>query len=487
MTQHLPVLAVLFPFLAGLLSSLLPARGPWVIRAGLVGMLLCTVVSLRLFLHVLDAGTVTYHLSGWPPPLGIEFKVSLLSSFLSWLISLTAFLAYLGGRYSWAAQVGERAPQFQALLFLLLASYQGLALSNDAFNMFVMLEVSSLATYGLIAFGGGRAYLATFQYIVMGTIGASFYLLGVGYLYIKTGTLNVDDIARILTQQPQTPAITIGLALIVVGILLKMAIFPLHAWLPNAYFYAPDAASAQIAPLSTKLAAFMLFRVLNDFFAGSVPERLPELPYLMTALASLGVLAGVSTCLVQRNLKRAFACLIVAEAGFMMGGLWLPDSRGPVGALLHLVNDMLVTVGLFVAAMAVQRAMGGQARRHLPGLFSVSPITGTALVLLALNVIGVPPMAGFFSKATLIGGAIASGHYEFAAALVLASLGCTVIFFRFLEEAFFRPAADRHEMDTDGIHHRMGVIALVVALLLLALGLWNEQVMMTIIRPAVLS
>jgi multicomponent Na+:H+ antiporter subunit D len=487
MTSNLPVLAVLFPFFSGLLSALLPARGLWVIRLGMLAMLACTGVCLKLFLHVLEVGTVTYHLSGWAPPLGIEFKVTVLSGFFSWLLALTALLAYLGGRYTWSTQVGQRAPQFQALLFLLLASYQGLALTNDAFNMFVMLEVSSLATYGLIAFGGGRAYLATFQYLVMGTIGASFYLLGVGYLYIKTGTLNIDDLAQILAQLPQSPAITIGLAMMLVGILLKMAIFPLHAWLPNAYFYAPDAASAQIAPLSTKLAAFMLFRVLHDFFAGSVPQRLPEWPHLMTVLASLGILAGVSTCLAQRNLKRTFACLIVAEAGYMMGGLWLSDVRGPVGALFHLANDMLVTVGLFIAAMAVQRAMGGQSRRHLPGLFTESPITGAALILLALNVIGVPPMAGFFSKATLISGAIASGHYEFAVALILASLGCMVIFFRFFEEAFFRPDADSGDHDPDGSHHRLGILALVVGLFLLTLGLWNEQVMEVIIRPAVLS
>lgn len=484
MTAHYPVLAVVFPLLAGVVSSLFPSSGPWSRRWGILAMFLCQTLGLLLFLQVLNHGTMVYHLSGWAPPLGVEFKVTLLGGFLSWLIGLVGFLAYVGGSATWVHQIGPRAPQFQALMFVLLASFQGLAISNDAFNLFIMLEVSSLSTYGLIAFGGGRAYLATFQYIVMGTIGASFYLLGVGYLYMKTGSLNIDDMAKILEALPQSPTITIGLAFMVIGVLLKMAVFPLHAWLPNAYTYAPDAASAQIAPLSTKLAVYLMFRILHDLFLGSVPARMPDLSTLMVVLASVGILAGTSLCLAQRDLKKTFACLIVAEAGYMLGGLWLVDARGTVGSLYHLVNDALATLALFLLVVAVQSAVGGRNISRLPGLFQISPLTGTALVLVGFNMIGVPPFSGFFSKATLITGAISSGHYEFVAALLLASLGNLVVFFRLFELAHFQTPSSGFQPEGNG-HHKVGALALLIALLLLVLGCWNGPFMTHVLWPVV--
>ena len=489
MTAQLPILAVLWPLLAGVLCALLPNRRGLLTLWGGANLLCCNLVAMGLVTTLLNTTdrVMRYRLSGWAPPMGIELKVTVLSAFLSWLIFTVALVAFLGGRYTWDKQIGHRLPHYLALMFLLVASFQGLALSNDAFNLYVMLEISSLATYGLIAMGGGRAYLATFQYIVMGTIGASFYLIGVGYLYIKTGTLNIDDLALRLIglgDLAELETIGIGLAFLVVGLLLKMGAFPLHYWLPNAYTYAPDATSSVVAPLSTKLAVFLMFRVLYDIFGGSVSTDHPLWSTFVVTLASIGIVAGTALAMAQRDLKKIFACLIVAEAGYMLGGLWLSDSRGAVGALFHLVNDAVATLVLMLLVIACQSSRGERNLKNLTGLFKASPVTSAALVLIAFNLIGVPPSAGFFSKVTLITGAIASSQPIFVIALLLASLGNLAIFFRIIEIAYFHPSEDKPEPVSKD-HEQIGALAFLMALSLFALGMLSQSVMQNFIVPVV--
>lgn len=484
MSDHLIILAVLWPLVVGVCTALFPARekvlGAW----GLTHLLILNVLSAGVVAQTQVSGSVAYHLSGWAPPLGIEFKATVFSALVSSIISLVALLGFLGGRDTWVSDIGPRLPQFLALFFLLVAAFQGLCFSNDAFNLYVMLEISSLATYGLIAFGGGRAYLATFHYIVMGTIGASFYLIGVGYLYITTGTLNITDLSTFLANATWTNAHVLALGFLMTGLLLKMAVFPLHLWLPNAYTYAPDATSLLVAPLSTKLAVFLMFRIMMDAFGGGLAQARPTWSFFMVILASFGILAGTSLALAQRDLKKIFACLIVAEAGYMLGGLWLTDSRGTIGALFHLVNDAVATLVLFLVVVAVQASVGGRNLNQLTGLFRKSPVTAAALILVAFNLIGVPPFAGFFSKVTLITGAIASGRYEFMIALLLASLGNLVIFFRILEHAYFNSDKSK-DLSISVNGNRLGALALTTGIFLIMLGLQSYNVMETFIRPVV--
>ncbi len=481
MNDQLVILVVVWPLLVGALTALFPDR-PRLLFFWTVGHLLAVnVLGSLLVTQVLGEGPVSYHLSGWAPPLGIEYRATTLSALLSWLVSLVALLGVLVSRSTWEGQIGHRLPHFLSLWFLIVASYQGICLSNDAFNLYVMLEISSLATYGLIAFGGGRAYLATFHYVILGTIGASLYLLGVGFLYIKTGTLNIGDLQRVVAEMEFTRSLVIAAAFLIAGVMLKMAAFPLHFWLPNAYTYAPAAATVLIAPLSSKLAVFMLFRIIIDFFGSSLTSLMPAWSVVLPIAASAGIVFGTSLALAQRDLKRMFACLIVAEAGYMLGGLWLPNVLGTHGALFHLINDAVSTLVLFMVVIAVTESCGGRTLDHLKGLFTRSPLTGAALVLVGFNLIGVPPTSGFFSKALLISGAIEAGHWEFVAALLFASLGNLALFFRLYENAFFYSSSRSSCPEAK----YAGGVALGIGGLLLGLGLASQEIVQTFIVPVV--
>ena len=194
-------------------------------------------------------------------------------------------------------------------------------------------------------------------------------------------------------------------------------------------------------------------------------------------------MAGTSLALAQRDLKKIFSCLIVAEAGYMLGGLWLQDPRGSVGALFHLINDAVATLALFLVVVAVRKSVGGRNFSDLPGLFQKSPLTTAALILVAFNLIGVPPAAGFFSKTALLTGAVASGRWEFVIALLLASLGNLVIFFRIIERAYFVNTDVSPERSRDG--QKAGLLAFLTACLLFVLGLSSYGIMEVFVKPVV--
>ena len=155
MSEHLIILAIIYPLFVGVLTALLPSRPNRLAAWGIFHLLVANVISSGLVFQALEQKEVLYLLSGWEAPLGIQLRASVFSALLSWLISVVALIGFIGGRDTWESQIGERLPHFLALFFLLVAAFQGLCLSNDAFNLYVMLEISSLATYGLIAFGGG--------------------------------------------------------------------------------------------------------------------------------------------------------------------------------------------------------------------------------------------------------------------------------------------------------------------------------------------
>jgi multicomponent Na+:H+ antiporter subunit D len=247
-------------------------------------------IAVLLWLQVADSGTISYAIGNWPPPWGIEYRVDALSAFV---LVLVAGIAAVVLPYSRASIEAEVPPQqhylFYTMFLLCLAGLLGITITGDAFNIFVFLEVSSLSTYVLIALGRDRrALMASYQYLIMGTIGATFIVIGVGLLYLMTGTLNLADMGRRIAAVQGTRPVLAALAFLTVGISLKLALFPLHQWLPNAYAYAPSAVSAFLAATATKVAVYVLLRFYFSVFGDSaVFTRLPmQEAMLLLALAA---------------------------------------------------------------------------------------------------------------------------------------------------------------------------------------------------------
>ncbi|KPK27917.1 MAG: NADH dehydrogenase [Desulfobacterales bacterium SG8_35_2] len=440
--------------------------------------------------RVLQTGPISYRLGGWPPPFGIEYVIDHLNGLVLVTIAFVSFLAVIFAKLSVEKELPDKIPQFYTLFVLLVTGLLGMTATGDAFNLYVLLEIAALTGYALIALGDNRALVASFNYVILGTIGASFYLLGVGHLYIMTGSLNMGDLLTILPGLYATRAIFVAFLLVLCGVWLKMAFFPLHTWLPNAYTYAPSAVGCLVAPLVTKVSVYIMIRVMLSVFSSHYVFEVLALTGPIVWLAVAAIIFGSIQALAQDNLKKMLTYLIVAEVGYMVGGVWLATGYGISGAILHIVNDALMTFCLFVFAGIVTYKTGGHMLSDLQGLYRKMPVTMTGFTVVALSMIGVPPTAGFFSKWYLILGAIEAGSYHFMVALLVSSLVNAILFFRIIEITFFEPKMDHHtghapEITINEAPFSMLMPLLVVALGLIIIGIYSGTIVTNIIQHSV--
>ena len=478
-----PALIVAIPLLSAFainISGLFNRRLCFPITALALALTLgATLVTLT---GVLQNGPISYRLGGWPPPFGIEYVIDHLNGLVLVTIASVSFLAVLFAKLSVEKELPEKIPQFSTLFILLVTGLLGMTVTGDAFNLYVLLEITALTGYALIALGDNRALVASFNYVMLGTIGASFYLLGVGHLYIMTGSLNMADLFHILPAIYATKAVFVAFLLVLCGVWLKMAFFPLHTWLPNAYAFAPSAAGCLVAPLVTKVSVYIMIRLMLSVFSAAYIFDVLTLSGPIVWLAVIAIIFGSILALAQRDLKKMLTYLIVAEVGYMVGGFWLATANGITGAILHIVNDALMTFCLFVFAGIVVYKTGGSKLEDLQGLYRKMPVT-----MAALSMIGAPPTAGFFSKWYLILGAIEGGSYHFMAALLLSSLVNAILFFRIIEIAYFEPKTDHHaghgsQVVISEAPFSMLLPLLAAAIGLIILGLYSGTIVTNIIR-----
>ena len=360
MLAHLPILQVIIPLMAAPLCLLLGRpRLVWLFTLIVSG--LAFLVSVLLLQQVLSSGTIIYELGGWEAPWGIEYRIDLLNAFLLLIITAISTVILVAAQTSIELEVALEKQTFFYILYLLsLAGMLGIVTTGDAFNVFVFLEVSSLSAYALIALGKDRRALwASYQYLIMGTVGATFILIGIGFMYQMTGTLNMYDLSVRLPEVENTRTVFTAFAFVIVGICLKLAMFPLHLWLPNAYAYAPSIVTAFFAATATKVAIYLLIRFTFSIFGFSFSFTAVPLQTLFLILGLIGIFAASTSAIYQTNVKQLFAYSSVAQIGYMIVGFSVSTVTGLTATLLHLFNHALMKSALFLALAAVVYRVGG--------------------------------------------------------------------------------------------------------------------------------
>ena len=457
MTQlgaHLPVLQVVVPMLLAPVVVLLRPRGlAW--ATATVGSLMSLAIAAALTAGVLAGEEFRYAVGGWAPPYGIELRVDALSALVLLLITGASSLALLAGRSSLVGMiVSARHPLVFAAWLLVVAGLAGIAVSAAAFNFFVFMEISSLASYVIVAGGPDRRALpAVFKYLMMGTIGATFYLIGVGLIYMMTGTLNLADMElRIHDVADQRPVL-VAAGFITVGLALKAAVFPLHVWLPNAYTYAPHAVSVFLAACATKVSLYVLLRFDFFVFQQNLAGHDQQFAAYLMPLAVLAILFGSAVAMYESNVKRIFGYSSVAQIGYILLGASLVSIDGLSASLLHMFNHALAKGALFLAVMALALRHRRLDLRSLAGAARRMPWTMSALVVAGLSLIGVPGTAGFISKWYLVTAALDEGPLGIGliAVVVAGSLMALVYIWRIVEAAWFtEPEAGQNSVETAG-------------------------------------
>ncbi len=444
MLAHLPVLQVILPLIAAPVCILL-RRATLVWLFATVVCVLTFAISVVLLVQVMGGEPIRYELGNWVAPWGIVYVVDSVSALILVIVSGIAAVAMPFALRSAASEIEpDRLYLFYTMYLLCLAGLLGIAITGDAFNLFVFLEISSLSSYTLISLGRNRKALhAAFQYLVMGTIGATLYLIGIGLLYALTGTLNMADLAVRLAPLLDSRITLAAFGFIVVGLGLKLAMFPLHLWLPNAYTHSPSVVSVFLAGTATKVSLYALLRILYDVFG--VRFDFEQQP--MSALFAIVAVAGLVICslvaMYQQNVKRILAFSSVAQIGYMLLGVAFATAAGLQASLLHIFNHALLKSGLFLAVGCLVLRTGSSQLANLSGIAREMPWTMAAFVVCGLSLIGVPATAGFISKWYLVSAAIEKGWWPFAALIVATSLLAVIYIWRVIEVAYFRPASDR--------------------------------------------
>ena len=437
--NHIVVLVILFPLLGCLLC---PAISRLSVNAGkriVMGCLFCSFVLclIQLFIIISSNQSISYWVGGWEPPVGIELVVDGVSGTIMVMVSLISFLTSLYSSPFENPPSSEwlRSGGYYTMLGFLAIGLLGMCAAGDAFNLYVFMEITAISGYGLIAVGDGKGPIAAFRYLLMGTVGASMYLLGLGFLYAATGTLNMHDLTIRLETLQNSPLVILSVACMIVGFGIKMALFPLHGWQPAAHSYAHPAADPMIAGVMIKVPAYAMLRFFFCIFDEN--SRTMELFFdVIGVMAVCGVIFGSVKALRYSTYNKILAYSSIGQVGYIAMGFAIGNYYGLIGAILHIVNHAFMKAGLFYTSGALKYKYGIHETTDFGQIYRDMPVAGTTITVCALSMIGIPPFAGFFSKWYLALGAVENKQYGFVAVLIISSLLGIIYFFRILEHLY---------------------------------------------------
>ncbi len=466
-------LIVVVPLLAGPIAVLLvKPRLAWL--WSVLVALVTFGLSLVLLSTVLSGQNITYEMGNWPAPLGILYQIDALNALVLSLVSAMGLLALL---YGWPMVKREISPSKQAMFFgtflICLAGLIGVAITGDLFNVFVFLEISSIATYVLVAMGARQnrqALTASFNYLILGTIGATFFVIGVGLLYMATGTLNMADISRILAESEGDKVVRAAFAFIVIGLGLKTAMFPLHTWLPNAYVFSPSMIGVFLASTATKVAFYILIRVLFSVFHQGGAVETAIFDFVLAPMAIIAMIVCSVQAAFQMNVRRLLAYSSVAQLGYMLLGLSMGTAAGLSAGLLHMFNHALMKGALFMAVGLAGLGLGVVRIQEMRGMGKTMPLTAAGLSIAGLSLLGVPLTAGFISKYYLIIAALERGWVWAVAAIVVSSV-IAIFYVGRMIEAMYLQSPPRHG-DDPPIVVRSPVLSLLALYVLVLANVW---------------
>lgn len=486
LAEHFPVLLIVVSLFAAftiLIAGKVNKKAAFPISLATIFIQL--LMALSILKRVLTEGTIYYWLGGWSPPWGIEYVIDTLNAFVLVVVLFMSFMCVIYSKRSIEQEQPRKIVLFYVVFQLLVTGLCGITVTGDIFNLYVFLEISALAAYALIAVAGGRALKASYNYVIMGSLGACFFLLGVGFLYAVTGTLNMADLSRLLPTLYGNRAVQAAFVFFAVGLSIKVALFPLHVWQPDAYTYSPSAVTVIIATAMAKVSVYAFIRVIFSVFTIKFIDSYVGIDVALCWIAAMGIIAGSVLAIMQTNLKRMLAYSSVAQIGYIVLGIGLApmSAWGLVGAVAHILNHALMKGCLFCAAGAFIYKLGLRDIRDFEGLGKKMPYASFAFTIAAISMIGVPPCTGFATKFFLIlaslqaTDALPVSGYIFVAVLLTSTLLNLSYFWRVIDRIYFIRSEEGHgkgqEIERTDVPLSMAIPMLILAVLCIIVGiLW---------------
>ncbi len=476
----MPVLLIIAPLLA-LVALNLPLKSLMNRLAFWIGMALC-LVQIALALQP--------HSHFWTSPslwlgnlLLFEPTVDNLSLVMFLAIGIVSLATLMVCRYSEAC-AGNRFMVIN-LLILALAGMNGIVLANDLFSLYVFLEITAVVSYILIAFEKGKdAFEGSFKYLILSAVATAFILAAIALLMLAAGDLSFEALRSAIAASSHSGVILAAIALLMVGLFIKGGLIPFHGWLPDAYSAAPAAVSLLLAGIVTKTTGiYTLIRLTTALIGTS-----HNLQALLLFLGAASMLVGALAALGQSDFKRMLAYSSISQVGYIVLGLGVGMTPGPIGALglagavFHLFNHAIFKSLLFVNAAAVEQQTGTRDMNRLGGLTEKMPLTGWTSMIAFLSTAGIPPLAGFWSKLIIIVALWQAGYSTYASLAVLASLLTLAYFLSMQRRVFFGKLAAGFENLKEG-NWWILFPACVLALITIALGVGIPWLFETFLLP----
>ncbi|MFA4984496.1 MAG: monovalent cation/H+ antiporter subunit D family protein [Candidatus Omnitrophota bacterium] len=442
---------------------------------------LCSGAALLFFsvksIWWLEAGVRVYAVGGWRPPFGICMALDGFTVLMLVVVNIIGFASLLYSMDYARRYTSEGL--YYTLFCLLLAGLNGVVISGDLFNLFVFLEITSIASYALVAFGVEAEELeAAFKYLVLGAVASALILLGIGMFLGAVSTLNMADISRSLPVV--SPKLVLyGAALFIAGFSIKAGFVPFHAWLPDAHPSAPAPMSAMLSGVVIKtIGIYALLRVIFSIIGFNA-----VFSEIFIWMGILSMVIGVILAIGQWDFKRLLAYHSVSQVGYVIFGIGLGTPLGIIGGLFHLFNHSLFKSLLFLNAGSVEYATECRQLDKLDGLAEAMPVTSRTSLVASLSIAGIPPFCGFWSKLIIIIAAFQAHRYAGAVTCILVSIVTLASFLKVQKYAFIRKLKDAAS-GVKEVPLFMKIAMLLLALLCILVGLFFIPVLNTLIKPA---
>ncbi len=455
-------------------------------RTALATLAVHAALALALVARVGEAGQVRTVVADLPPRVGIALAAD---QFAALVVAVVAVVSTGAVWYALAVGVGDASSD--ALFVLLAGGLSGVAVTADLFNLYVFLEIAGLAAYALVSVGEEGSALAAFRYLLVGTVGATLYLLAVGYLYLGTGNLNIAESNKYISQiGVDAPLVLAAFAFAFVGFAVKIPLVPVHTWLPDAHAKASVPASVVLSALVTTAGTYAFVKVLYGAFGVGFLDANPTVGSLVSGLGAVSLLGGGVAALREEKVKRVLAYSTVSQLGIVVVGVGLGTQTGLTGAAVHLLGHAVTKAGLFVAAGLVALSTGAKTVEEYAGVGERAPVVSAAFGVLALGMVGVPPTVGFAGKWYVLVAAARVEAWLLVAAVLASSLLSVAYFGRILVRLYFVEAddasgvAERRPADDSGESSALAVLPLLAALATVALGL-GAATLAQLLGPAI--
>jgi multicomponent Na+:H+ antiporter subunit D len=477
-------------------AFLIPLVGKFWKRSGeffaTIGMVVLAVMALRS----IGAPAGAYQMGAWPPPVGIVLVRDGLAVLLLITINVIGLLAVIFSLKYMRVYTGLE--KFYGLFMLMVAGMNGVVISGDLFNLYVFLEIASIASYALVAFGIEADELeAGFKYLILGGVASVLILFGVGTVYAITGSLNMADVAREITQSGLNPGLLFSAGLFLMGFGLKAALVPFHAWLPDAHPSAPAPISAMLSGVVIKsLGIYAICRIFfNVFGVSSGVASSNIVANAMMVLGILSIVVGGLLAIGQWDFKRLLAYSSIGQVGYVILGIGVGASvlatggsrawaaLAILGGLFHLINHAAFKSLLFLSSGAVQYSTGTRDMKQLGGVNEKMPITAATTNLAALSIAGVPPFSGFWSKLLIIVATLKAGHPVLAGIAIVMAFVTLAYYVKVQKEVIFGAVGGAVERAKE-VPALMYVPLIILAAVCVGFGLLYPVIGGRILEPA---